>query len=125
MSSRRIERKVSSPPPPPFPLELLVIHVMEQGLVGQLFPHYTMYLRIYARMKELMWVRDYDKIAANTNDLIRCISVATMAACQDPDVLIRSPNTEAAIVASTLSIALVAALSSGIVLPNLSQEVNH
>jgi hypothetical protein len=48
--------------------------------------------------------------------------VATMAACQDPDVVIRSPNTEAAILASTLSIAMIAALSTNI-LPSLTNDI--
>lgn len=39
--------------------------------------------------------------------------VATMAACQDPDVLVRSPNTEAAIFASASVAAVIAAYLSG------------
>lgn len=37
--------------------------------------------------------------------------VATMSACQDPEVLLRSPNTEAAIAASALSILLLSYLA--------------
>ena len=37
--------------------------------------------------------------------------VATMSACQDPEVLLRSPNTEAAIAASALSVLLLSYLA--------------
>jgi len=39
--------------------------------------------------------------------------VATMAACQDPDILIKSPNTEAAVLTATLAAAAIAYLISG------------
>jgi ubiquinol oxidase len=39
--------------------------------------------------------------------------VATMSACQDPEILLTSPNTEAALVSSALALTILAAVGAG------------
>lgn len=51
--------------------------------------------------------------------------VATMAACQDPEVLVRSPNTEAAIVASALSVLLLSYLADEMSLEQLFAALSN
>lgn len=52
----------------------------------------------------------YDAVGAIRDD--EAEHVKTMAACQNPDVVLRSPNTEAAIIAATVAAGLLAAAAT-------------
>lgn len=60
----------------------------------------------------------YDVFCAIRDD--EAEHVSTMAACQDPDVLVRSPNVEAAIAASAAAVALAEALMNNLPEDSLS-----